>query len=889
MLEAIVGVALRAILASVFLGGVLAALVLLATRALALTAATRHALWTTALLATAIMPLAGVGVSVWKGAPPQAARPAIEALEPHHDLSALAPSPSSRQPAAQPLPAAHPPTANAGAAPPATWRPESAAAVVASMVERVPLARWTPRMSRALAAAVVGVWAAGALIGLIGLAASLIRVRGLKRRSSPLDGTLADELPWLTEVGPGREIYLRLSFETETPVAIGFRRPVILIPTELATADGLAAIEQLVLHEHAHLRRYDDWTNLAQRTIERIFWFNPIVWLVGRRIALEREIASDDAVVEKTGEAHAYATSLWKLAREMRMPEHAVVAPGALLTRKQITVRIEQLLDKKRARLHRSPAAALAVTLAGVAAVAFVATSAPAVELPAGSEAPVTAHARSAAPPAVAARHQVKPATAVHAPRVAHGAGPAAKPATVAYERIAIDRNVSAPVLPSGGKAAGVAAGVAAVRHAAASAPAHHSSGAEAPPGEIVAPVPPVPAVPAVPPAASAVPPPIPAVPALPGSFTLKFHGLTSAQLAKLTAKVHIIATHAARTSDANEFGPQVAKELQQTLAALPHEIAQESNATRRTAMDGVKLSRELVASCIACSFRNADVRGVDLHGLTINADDFSGADLRGANLSGANLIGVSLAHANLSNADLRDAQLNGAELRYANLDGARLEGVKLIGISLRNVSLRGTALRSVVASCTGCDFSHFDLHGQDLHGLMLNGTNFNDADLHGANLAGTQFIGVSLMRANFTKADLRNAMLNGAELQDANFDGAILDGMKLNGVSMRRVSLRGTALRSVLASCAGCDFGRLDLHGQDLHGISLNGTNLAHADLHDANLSGVRFTGVDLTQANLSGADLTNARFEGCSMAGIDLHGARTAGMTMQGSSLSG
>jgi len=54
--------------------------------------------------------------------------------------------------------------------------------------------------------------------------------------------------------------------------------------------------------------------------IERLFWFNPLVWIVGRRIALEREIASDDAVVEKTGEAHAYATSLWRLAREMRMP-----------------------------------------------------------------------------------------------------------------------------------------------------------------------------------------------------------------------------------------------------------------------------------------------------------------------------------------------------------------------------------------------------------------------------------------------------------------------------------------------------------------------------------------------------------------------------------------
>ncbi|HWT06916.1 MAG TPA: M56 family metallopeptidase, partial [Xanthomonadales bacterium] len=341
MIEAVVGVALRAILASVLLGGVLAALVLVATRTLSLTAATRHALWTTALVATALMPLAGIGMSIARatiGATP-ATSPATQTVsdaatsarteDPHFTTFVVLEKLST-----------------APAAPPAS--PSFAERL--RLADRLAFAAWTPRMSRELALVVVAVWALGALIGLIGLAASVIRVRGLKRRSSPLDGTLADELPWLTEAGRGREIYLRLSYETETPVAIGFRRPVILIPTELANAEGLAAIESLILHEHAHLRRNDDWTNLLQRAIERVFWFNPVVWFVGRRIALEREIASDDAVVEKTGEAHAYATSLWKLVREMRMPEHAVVAPGALLTRKQITVRIEQLLDKKRAR-----------------------------------------------------------------------------------------------------------------------------------------------------------------------------------------------------------------------------------------------------------------------------------------------------------------------------------------------------------------------------------------------------------------------------------------------------------------------------------------------------------------------------------------------------------
>jgi uncharacterized protein YjbI with pentapeptide repeats/beta-lactamase regulating signal transducer with metallopeptidase domain len=909
VLEAIVGVALRAILASVFLGGVLAALVLLATRALALTASTRHALWTTALIATAVMPLAGIGVSLARAtvAPATASSSFTPAgtLSGTFDGSHAALDHRTRA-------AEH--AANASAAPAAAAAAPHGvvgffAPGAAWLLDRLSVTRWTPRMSRVLAETVAGVWALGALIGLIGLAASIVRVRGLKRRSSPLDGALADELPWLTEVGPGREIYLRLSFETETPVAIGFRRPVILIPTELATADGLAAIESLVLHEHAHLRRYDDWTNLVQRVIERLFWFNPIVWLVGRRIALEREIASDDAVVEKTGEAHAYATSLWKLAREMRMPEHAVVAPGALLTRKQITVRIEQLLDKKRARLHRSPSAALGVALASLAAVAFVATSAPAVELPA-AEAPVATSAGSTSAHPAARTASANHAGASHraAPQVqtvhkyviaaapagianrAAASGSNAQPnatTTIAYERVVrsnggtsttVREQRFAPVARGGARGipdaqSGKATGVA-------NAPAHTGVAVPAAPGPGSAQaVPPVPAVPAV--------PPVPAAPATAALPAIPKVVLNSDQLARLHQKVQA-AARAVHAVDSDDFGGDIAKELQSTLATLPRQIAQESSNTRHTRMDGVKISRELVASCVACSFRNADVRGVDLHGLTLNADDFTGADMRGVNLSGAQLTGVSLSRANLANADLRNAQLNGTELRSAILDGAQLDGIRLVGVSLKGISVRGVALRSLINNCTGCDFAHFDLRGQDLHGITLNGAALTDADLRGANLAGAQLIGVSLTRANLGKADLRNATLNGSDVHEAIFDGAQLEGIKLTGVSMKHVSLRGTLLRSVLSSCTGCDFANFDLRGQDLHGISLSGANLSHADLRDANLSGVRFSGVDLSKANLAGADLTNARFDGCNLAGVDLHGARTGGLVMQGSSLS-
>jgi uncharacterized protein YjbI with pentapeptide repeats/beta-lactamase regulating signal transducer with metallopeptidase domain len=735
MIEAIVGVALRAILASVLLGGVLAALVLVATRTLALTAATRHALWTTALVATALMPLAGVGMSIARAT--VAAAPA-----PSHAANAV-PDVRTSSPAQPPLFETFVVLENTTA----TVTPPPSFAERFRIADRLAFAAWTPRVSRALAFGVVGVWALGALIGLIGLALSVARVRGLKRRSSPLDGALADELPWLTEVGPGREIYLRLSYETETPVAIGFRRPVILIPTELATADGLSAIESLILHEHAHLRRNDDWTNLLQRAIERVFWFNPIVWFVGRRIALEREIASDDAVVEKTGEAHAYATSLWKLVREMRMPEHAVVAPGALLTRKQITVRIEQLLDKKRARLHRSPATALAVAGAGILSIAFVATSAPAVELPA-------APARVTAAPASHVHPSHGRSATAHSKLPAKHLAAATSAARIAWKTAATN-SVATSDAPSKAMQAQLEflrAQLAAAKSR--SAMMHEQTIRIVERKQDAAfPAPPAPA--AVPPLAP-LPVIAPPAPAQPAQSVVKLQ----------TARVR--------------YDTDIERTIKAAMASIPHAIAVEmsSGSTRHSRFDGVKLTREMVASCVACSFRNADARGLDLHDLKLNADNFSGADMRGVNLNGAKLAGVSLASANLTNADLRGAMLTAVELRGANFEGAQLEGIRLAGVSVRRMNLRGTSLRSVVANCVGCDFGGLDLHGQDLHGLTLTGADFNHSDLHDANLSGVHFFSVDLSHANLSGADLTNAHLETCDLDSVDLRGARTTGM---------------------------------------------------------------------------------------------------------------
>ena len=688
MLPAIVDAALRVIATSLLLGAVLALLVALATRLLPLRAATRHLLWTTALVATAVMPLAGVGASVARAfAAPATVASSADSLTVQYHVRPVAPRHTTVRP-----------------------NPQQPRPVIPEVVaKRWPTFNFTlPRVSQALATTLVAVWALGAVLGLGGLLLSVVRVRGLKRRSSPLEAELSDELPWLTDITRSREIYLRLSYEIETPVAIGFRRPVILIPTELATKDGLAAIEPLVVHEYAHLRRHDDWTNLAQRFIERIFWFNPLVWLLGRRIVLEREVAADDAVVDRTGDPKGYATSLWRLAREMRMPEHAVVAPGALLTRKQISLRIERLLAGDRARLRRSPIAAFAVTLAGALAIAVVATSAPAVELPIAPQVPLAPLA--AAPPK-------PPSHPVHASR----------PSQTTITKIIVVRSSATPELIKVRPLPPLVI----VTHP-------HVAVHETGPANQIAPAKPAaPPLPILPPAASV--PPFPS---------------TAAARAWLADAAH-----------ARELGRTIASQVQRGLAGVEDNgTIVEHNSSHSFA--GQRLTREIVAGCSGCSLRHADLHDLDLHGLKL-----TGVDFRGANLSGADLSGASLTGCDFGNADLRGANFNGARLSGASVRGARIEGTTLrsfvgacTGCDLRGLDLRGADLHGIALSGT-------DLHGADLRGANLSGVAFTGVDLSYAHLEGADLTNAHLSGCDLNGTVLSHAKTSGLRLVGSDLD----------------------------------------------------------------------------------------------------------------------
>jgi hypothetical protein len=145
------------------------------------------------------------------------------------------------------------------------------------------------------------------------LAVGLWRLHQLRRSCTPIVAADLDPVVRRTADAIGASVSITTSACVRVPAAIGFFKRTIVLPAwalrELQPED----LNAILLHEFAHLRRWDDWTNLIQKIVRALFFFHPAVWWIEGRLSMEREMACDDAVLAETANPHGYATCLVSL------------------------------------------------------------------------------------------------------------------------------------------------------------------------------------------------------------------------------------------------------------------------------------------------------------------------------------------------------------------------------------------------------------------------------------------------------------------------------------------------------------------------------------------------------------------------------------------------
>jgi len=238
------------------------------------------------------------------------------------------------------------------------WLPAliSAAAIETSSPASLFEITVTPMSTEATAGALRANWplvlyAVPGIFLLMRMMAATVRLRAINRQSPKVtDAAVLALLETLKlKLGISRQVTLRLSQHTDSPLSFGLARPHIILPVESASWSH-AITTDVLLHELSHIRRLDWFTMLLAWVIASVYWINPLVWIALKRLHNEAENSCDTAVLHAGRSDTEYAESLLSVARacihSSRKTRRVNPMAQKMLDRNTLNTRIIRILEE---------------------------------------------------------------------------------------------------------------------------------------------------------------------------------------------------------------------------------------------------------------------------------------------------------------------------------------------------------------------------------------------------------------------------------------------------------------------------------------------------------------------------------------------------------------
>lgn len=213
--------------------------------------------------------------------------------------------------------------------------------------EGTKLANLTPPAKRHTEAWIMSSWLIGVALFSTRLLCGWIGVLRLKGRAIQAPDWLEDRAHRLARLMNLTCPPLRLSATVPDAIAVGFLKPMILLPVAWVAEVPVNMLEAIIAHELAHIRRRDLWFNLFQRIVESLFFYHPAVWWLSHRIRTERELCSDQLAVQILQSPIQYAETLEYVARLSHSPRNVSLAVSIGGTRSILLSRVINVLRRQ--------------------------------------------------------------------------------------------------------------------------------------------------------------------------------------------------------------------------------------------------------------------------------------------------------------------------------------------------------------------------------------------------------------------------------------------------------------------------------------------------------------------------------------------------------------
>jgi beta-lactamase regulating signal transducer with metallopeptidase domain len=133
-------------------------------------------------------------------------------------------------------------------------------------------------------------------VWLLGTSVMLVRLilRIWAERRDARSGAAAPVAAWLAGGVP-----VKYAGGPQAPAVGGLFRPHIALPRGIERLLSGPELNAVLLHELTHARRRDNLVRLCYEAGLCVFWFHPLVWVSGSRLALYRELSCDESVIRR--------------------------------------------------------------------------------------------------------------------------------------------------------------------------------------------------------------------------------------------------------------------------------------------------------------------------------------------------------------------------------------------------------------------------------------------------------------------------------------------------------------------------------------------------------------------------------------------------------------
>lgn len=146
-------------------------------------------------------------------------------------------------------------------------------------------------------------------------------------------------------IGLKKEIKLLSSNSIKAPFTFGLFKIYIVIPNTIIENLSDKDIHYILLHELSHCKNKDISINYILSILQILYWFNPIIWIIFKKIKNDREIICDISVLKKihTNNYIEYGNTIINFINETLKEQILFLTSHMGGSKKQIKRRIEKI------------------------------------------------------------------------------------------------------------------------------------------------------------------------------------------------------------------------------------------------------------------------------------------------------------------------------------------------------------------------------------------------------------------------------------------------------------------------------------------------------------------------------------------------------------------